>query len=455
MDTSKWKKDSSFNHRTKEIVPIYKADFGKIHIVYKINSGILSLQGRIIDIYTKSNYLNFDDFEEPEKVVNIVYQKINDKLNKLFSDDFTVDISQMKVTQIEYSFNVQTNYVSEYIKFINLAYKENRDSVFKRHTNFTIEKNKPIDSSFYLKTNTDYKKKQKVNFCLNVYNKSDQLKNKAKKDTNRFGKTSVTDIDIENSNNILRIEDKVFYKRIKNICKKHKIENKLENLLNLNIAYEQVCGEINRFFTSGDFCSKSYVLNTFKKDCYALDLETPIDKLSASKINRRKAFFKTLDICPCFYIPQKWNIERMDNPIKLINKKLSDKYILEEKIYMIPELKEYEYLKSLPDEEMTQEENNRFWYLLTNLDELEKQNEREEKKKQRELENAQIIAESKNKRILNPRDVSAIMDMGKNQTYALFSSKGFPSFKMNGKYVVESEAFNEWLHDNRGKCVNF
>ena len=451
MDTSKWKKDSYFNHRTKEIVPIYKADFGKIHIVYKINSGILSIQGRIIDIYTKSNYLNFDDFEEPEKVVNIVYKKINDKLNKLFSDDFTVDISQMKVTQIEYSFNVQTNYVSEYIKFINLAYKENRDSVFKRHTNFTIEKNKPINSSFYLKTNTDYTKRQKVNFCLNIYNKSNQLKNKAKKDTKRFGETSVTYADIENSKNTLRIEDKAFYKRIKNICQKHKIENKLENLLNLNIAYEQVCGEINRFFTTGDFCSKSYVLNTFKKDCYALDLETPIDKLSTSKVNRRKTFFKTVDICPYFYIPQKWNIERMDNPIKLINKKINFSYISEEKDNMIPELQEFEELNKIPTAEWNDDNWNRFFYLIDHMEEYEKQ----EKKEQQKLKKQKMINESANKKLLTVKDVSAILDIGINQAYALFNTKDFPSIEFNGKKEVERDALEEWLYSLRGKSIKF
>ena len=65
MNKKKWKKDTYVCKHTREVEPIYKVDIGKIHIVYSINSEKLSIQGRIIDIYTKNSYLNFDDFEDP------------------------------------------------------------------------------------------------------------------------------------------------------------------------------------------------------------------------------------------------------------------------------------------------------------------------------------------------------------------------------------------------------
>ena len=85
------------------------------------------------------------------------------------------------------------------------------------------------------------------------------------------------------------------------------------------------------------------------------------------------------------------------------------------------------------------------------MDEYKKQ----EKKDQKELENIQIIKDCENKLVLTPKEVSAILGMGVNQVYGLFDSKGFPSIELNGKKVIEKEAFFEWLKELRGKSYNY
>jgi len=118
---------------------------------------------------------------------------------------------------------------------------------------------------------------------------------------------------------------------------------------------------------------------------------------------------------------------------------------------MVDELKEYEELMNLPDGEWDLEDCDRFCFLFEHLDEYKKQ----EKKEQKELENIKIIKDCENKIVFTPKDVSAILEMGVNQVYGLFDSKGFPSIDLNGKKVIEKEAFFEWLKGLRGKYFKY
>lgn len=43
------------------------------------------------------------------------------------------------------------------------------------------------------------------------------------------------------------------------------------------------------------------------------------------------------------------------------------------------------------------------------------------------------------------KEVSVILKLGKNQTYALMNSKAFPSYKIGSKMFVTEDALNEWL----------
>lgn len=55
--------------------------------------------------------------------------------------------------------------------------------------------------------------------------------------------------------------------------------------------------------------------------------------------------------------------------------------------------------------------------------------------------------------ILTVKDVSKILHKGINQTYNLFNSKAFPSFKIGRRMYITKEAFTGWLKRIEGKTI--
>lgn len=47
--------------------------------------------------------------------------------------------------------------------------------------------------------------------------------------------------------------------------------------------------------------------------------------------------------------------------------------------------------------------------------------------------------------ILTPRDISAVLGISKNSTYALIHSRGFPAFQVGKQYRVHRDKFENWL----------
>lgn len=116
--------------------PWYFANKAKVKLKYSAYSQTLYVEGRIISLNTKSYYLNFDDFEDPDSVIEEVYKKANDFINSKLID-YKVNIADMKVTQIEYSFNIKYNIVTKYIEFLNYLYTQNKIVKYKRYSDYT------------------------------------------------------------------------------------------------------------------------------------------------------------------------------------------------------------------------------------------------------------------------------------------------------------------------------
>ena len=55
--------------------------------------------------------------------------------------------------------------------------------------------------------------------------------------------------------------------------------------------------------------------------------------------------------------------------------------------------------------------------------------------------------------VLTTKDVSIVLKLGRDSTYALMSSKNFPSYKIGKRYFVTNEALNKWLKNVDGKTV--
>lgn len=58
-------------------------------------------------------------------------------------------------------------------------------------------------------------------------------------------------------------------------------------------------------------------------------------------------------------------------------------------------------------------------------------------------------------KMLTPKDIQDIFNIGKNQAYALMHSEGFPTVTLNNRMFVESQALEEWLDKYKGKQYIF
>lgn len=54
---------------------------------------------------------------------------------------------------------------------------------------------------------------------------------------------------------------------------------------------------------------------------------------------------------------------------------------------------------------------------------------------------------------LTVKDVMALLKIGRDQAYALFNSKAFPSFRIGKKMLITKDAFNDWLVKMQNKTI--
>lgn len=51
------------------------------------------------------------------------------------------------------------------------------------------------------------------------------------------------------------------------------------------------------------------------------------------------------------------------------------------------------------------------------------------------------------------KDIQSIFQCGKRQAYELFTVNGFPAFSIGRKKLVEKQALENWLAQNKGKKI--
>lgn len=52
-------------------------------------------------------------------------------------------------------------------------------------------------------------------------------------------------------------------------------------------------------------------------------------------------------------------------------------------------------------------------------------------------------------------DIQTVFKLGRTKAYALMSSDGFPSFRMNNRLYVEEDKLRSWVSSRAGKSFNF
>lgn len=325
LNLEKWK--SGIDEETKE--NYYFIFINAIRIAYYPNTKTVIITGRYISFITKNKTKNFDDlFESREEILNF-FSKLEDKINSYFKVD-SIDILHNKITRIDYCFNICTPYVDKYIEFFNLYYCKKKDELFKRYINHTIHMELDITSAFYLKTKSQYEKNLNQNYTINFYNKANQMINKMETNKENPFKSNISMQDIIEAQNILRLEIQLHHVKLKSVCKKNKIpwdKRCLYYLFDINIARNVLHDEIKRFFTDKDFYS-------YKETKAILKRHGNIDKIVYDYIlalakgnnlpNSKKPIkiLEKLGVFPHMFLPAKWDIDKLENPIKLIDEKI-------------------------------------------------------------------------------------------------------------------------------------
>ena len=56
-------------------------------------------------------------------------------------------------------------------------------------------------------------------------------------------------------------------------------------------------------------------------------------------------------------------------------------------------------------------------------------------------------------RMLKPAEVSKCLNLGRDNTYALLKTKGFPSIQIGNQFLVPEDKLEEWVNNNLGKHI--
>ena len=326
LELKKWK--IVVNQKTGEYH--YRARIKSIRLSFYPDSKNVIISGRYISTYTKSKFKNYDEVFETKGQIFEFFYNLENHINSYFVIP-VVDILNDKVTRIDYCTNLSTKNVKEYIEFFNRYYNTNPKKLTS-YTNHAVKQGLPIDSSCYIKTSKQYEEQKNQNFTLNMYWKSDELENKRRKQISKFGKSSITDEDIIEAENILRVEVQLHYAKLKAVCKKFKINPKtccLYDLFNIEIASYVLKNELKRFFTDSDFYSyekaKEVIqlkIKNHKSKKAALEYIKAVAK--NNKVDSTAIPKKLIDIgiFPYYFIPRDWNIDFLPSAIKLIDEKI-------------------------------------------------------------------------------------------------------------------------------------
>ena len=57
------------------------------------------------------------------------------------------------------------------------------------------------------------------------------------------------------------------------------------------------------------------------------------------------------------------------------------------------------------------------------------------------------------KEVFNVKDLQTVLGVGRDTAYALMRNKSFPAIKIGSRYIVEAEAFKQWLKRSAGKEI--
>lgn len=286
-----------------------------VRIRYYPDRKRIAIKGKILMLLHDTRVWNVDDLYGAD--VELFVAEINNYLNGLFTRPM-LDIRWFEVKRIDYCFNVKTAHVKDYLGFLSMAFERmNRG----KRVNFTREKN--LEGSVYVKTKSDYDENERRNYVLNFYDKTDRLLKQ------QADGTRIKPEDFEAAKDVLRLEVQCGYQLIKQLCERLNIVNLFGCLFDYGVAVvaeEQVYCRVFGCGWEQDFYSYDAVKqliparsNAAKSTLYSAATNHSI---RGEKYARGRRIIKEAGIYPFCFLPRECGIERLENPLKLIRRKL-------------------------------------------------------------------------------------------------------------------------------------
>lgn len=200
---------------------------------YKNNVVLIKLNLSKLMKTNKVTLINNDDLPILEKAFNDTVKAISPILPKMF---------YWNVNRIDYSINIKTPYVTEYIRLFHRCN-------YKKEALKYIDGVNISDGSFYIASKTS---------TINFYDKEDEL----------LKKKNYSEEDWEESKNVLRLEVECERSKVNATKKKFNLSSTYFNeFLNPQISYDTITYVYKKYIGCGDFYSldkcKKLIDNTF------------------------------------------------------------------------------------------------------------------------------------------------------------------------------------------------
>jgi hypothetical protein len=299
--------------QTDDNQPFYWHTTRGVKLRYYPHTRLFTISGKIIMMLYDTQVQNVDDIYGANKEWFI--NDINRAINRLFPDPI-LDIREFSVTQIDYCVNVETPYVGEYITFLSKACQmANKDS----RIDYAVENG--FAGSVYVRTASDYRTNQNKNYTLNFYDKTARLEYLREKGTR------VSQADTALAKDQLRLEVQCGYQMIKRLARKFNTGTTFGELFDFKIAYEAIFSVYALVF-KGNYKADYYTYAEAKKLLKGNDAAKKIIYVATSHkiLDDKYAYGRTqakkLGVYPFCFLDKKGNMPRLDNPIKLLRKKL-------------------------------------------------------------------------------------------------------------------------------------
>lgn len=273
-----------------------------------------TINGKILMFLHDTQVQNVDDIYGAH--IHLFVDELNGELNKLFPEPM-LDIRDFKVTRIDYCINVETPYVKAYDRFMSHAFQMTNGD---KRVDFTNEHN--LTGSVYAKTASDYEDNSNKNYTINFYDKSDRLTYLEKEGV------YVSEADKILAENIYRLEVQCGYQIIKRQTAKFGIHNTLGELLDYKIAYDTIFYVYTLAF-KGTFDADYYTYADAKKFLKGQQAAQKAIYVAAShRITEAKYAYgakkaKEQGVYPYCFLPKKGAVSYLENPIKLLHRKLN------------------------------------------------------------------------------------------------------------------------------------